>query len=607
MSVAARNVAARLAPLGIGRLGGERVSGAVQLVRAWWLILGVSTLLLVVDPSLRVTFRHDALSFTIDTFTALVATMVAFVGLARYVFDRRPLDLAIAAAFSAVAVSSLWFGLILPFKGHPFHGSASAALYGWLFTRFVVVVLLLLGLARRTPGRLPPRRAELWLAGVVALVTAVDVGLWYGRGWLPRLLGRDAWAPLMFRRDPITIPILAGQTELGIVLESVVALLYCWLALRLTAAVREGENAWLALSLITAAVAEVQFVFYPAPFHPAITTADFLWLVSYLLLLVYLGSQFVRASSEARRQQVRTSALLALSQTPVVNRDPTLVSEAASRAARVVAPEATVAVELGGQADDGANEQRYPISADGTSYGWLTVTPLRRPLAHDTEAYLRIVANQTASLLRAIALYAELEEGAVRDERAQLARELHDGLAQDLAVLRLRFGHESREAGQLVDRALSEARYAITVLRGHTAAPTDFVDAVRRLAEELAGRFGCPVEVAQQEAMLDVPAPVQVALLRIIREAVINAGKHGHPSRVVVALREQAGAIEVEVRDDGSGFDAEAPLPLGRYGLRGIRERVTLLGGTVAIVSRPGEGTRVRVVLPAGSRRERSA
>ncbi|HET7036598.1 MAG TPA: ATP-binding protein, partial [Thermomicrobiaceae bacterium] len=266
-----------------------------------------------------------------------------------------------------------------------------------------------------------------------------------------------------------------------------------------------------------------------------------------------------------------------------------------------------VAVELGGQPGDVAGEQRYAISADGTSYGWLAVTPLRRPLAHDTEEYLRIVANQTASLLRAIALYAELEESAVRDERAQLARELHDGLAQDLAVLRLRFGHESREAGQLVDRALSEARYAITVLRGHTAPPTDFVDAVRRLAEELAGRFDCPVEVAQQEAMLDVPAPVQVALLRIIREAVINAGKHGRPSRIVVALRERAEAIEVEVRDDGRGFDAQAPLPFERYGLRGIGERAALLGGAVEIASRPGAGTRVRVVLPAGDQRERSA
>ena len=90
-------------------------------------------------------------------------------------------------------------------------------------------------------------------------------------------------------------------------IESLLAVLYFWLAYRLTMAVRHGEDAWLALAIITAAIAQFQFIFYPAPFHPAITTSDLLWMVSYVMLLAYLGHQYILASSGMRRQQARTT------------------------------------------------------------------------------------------------------------------------------------------------------------------------------------------------------------------------------------------------------------------------------------------------------------
>ncbi len=104
----------------------------IALVHLWWLLLGCFTLLIVLAPGLRVTFHHEALSFTLETFNALVATMVGFVGLARYVFERRPFDLAIAVAFGTIAVTALWFGLILPFTGYTYQSVADAPLWGWI-------------------------------------------------------------------------------------------------------------------------------------------------------------------------------------------------------------------------------------------------------------------------------------------------------------------------------------------------------------------------------------------------------------------------------------------------------------------------------------------
>ncbi|HEX3723362.1 MAG TPA: hypothetical protein VHV31_11250, partial [Nitrolancea sp.] len=131
----------------------ETLSQPVWIVHLWWILLGCFTVLIVLVPGLRVTFRHETFSFTLETFNTLVAAMVSFVGLARYVFERRTFDLAIAAAFGAIAVTEFWFGLILPFSGSTFQSVADAPMWGWLLTRAVAGVLLLLGLQAWRPGR----------------------------------------------------------------------------------------------------------------------------------------------------------------------------------------------------------------------------------------------------------------------------------------------------------------------------------------------------------------------------------------------------------------------------------------------------------------------
>jgi signal transduction histidine kinase len=97
-----------------------------------------------------------------------------------------------------------------------------------------------------------------------------------------------------------------------------------------------------------------------------------------------------------------------------------------------------------------------------------------------------------------------------------------------------------------------------------------------------------------------VPSLVQYHLLRIAREAVINALEHGDPSRIEIGIRGGAAGIILEVIDDGSGFDVAGGDSLeGHFGVRGMRERSRRMGGTVTIDSRRGVGTTVRVNVPA--------
>src|SRR6185503_19401309 len=91
---------------------------------------------------------------------------------------------------------------------------------------------------------------------------------------------------------------------------------------------------------------------------------------------------------------------------------------------------------------------------------------------------------------------------------------------------------------------------------------------------------------------------VEDHLFRIGQEALTNALKHGHARRARIALRFAEASLEMEIQDDGAGFDAEAPPADGHFGLVGMRERTAQLGGTLAVRSLPGEGTTIVVAVP---------
>src|SRR4051794_40406964 len=189
---------------------------------------------------------------------------------------------------------------------------------------------------------------------------------------------------------------------------------------------------------------------------------------------------------------------------------------------------------------------------------------------------------------------------AVALERRRLARELHDGVAQELAFIRRRAGRLSELADgaeilDAADRALEDSRRAIEGLVPPAQEPLEV--ALERLGARLANECGLEVQVNVRTAA-EVTDTVRAELIRIISEAVRNAAHHGGARHVRVDL---AGTpLSVRVIDDGCGFrdGANSGLGVAGYGLIAMRERAEQVGGTFSYESVRGAGTLVQVVLP---------
>lgn len=204
---------------------------------------------------------------------------------------------------------------------------------------------------------------------------------------------------------------------------------------------------------------------------------------------------------------------------------------------------------------------------------------------------------------------------AAEEERLRIAHELHDDLAQRLATLQVRAKLVTR-AGEGWREDLDELREEIRglsedlreLIRG--LRPPGLVDvglgaAVRsEVARQLDGR-GIEKELELEELDPRPPERVELALFRIAQEAVRNAVNHGQPSRLSVRLRERPdGRIELEVEDDGRGFDLQGVRRGGdRFGLIGMRERCGAVGGSLELETHPGSGTRLRIVIPRAAER----
>ena len=189
----------------------------------------------------------------------------------------------------------------------------------------------------------------------------------------------------------------------------------------------------------------------------------------------------------------------------------------------------------------------------------------------------------------------------VLEERRRIARDLHDGLAQELAfmvtttrkMVDARYGdRELIQLASAAERALDESRRGIASLTQRNSQPFDA--ALVQTVEEVGDRLGAQVLVTAD------PAPRltqerQEQLLRIVREAVTNAVRHGSANVVRVEFSNGRG-LHLRIEDDGVGFDPAAVHPNG-YGLIGMRERAAALGGQLFVAS-TSEGTQVEVVLP---------
>ncbi len=197
-----------------------------------------------------------------------------------------------------------------------------------------------------------------------------------------------------------------------------------------------------------------------------------------------------------------------------------------------------------------------------------------------------------------IASYWEgLAASAVTRERSRLARDLHDGLAQELAFVVSQLQSFPPSEGRYsvasaADRALGEARRAIDAL----ADTDDGLDsALRRAVETVALRHQVAIRI-DAAAEIDVPIGVREEVVRVGREAVANACRHGHATSIAVSLTESAHEYRLRIHDDGVGFDPDAEISASRFGMRSMRERAEAIGGSLRIDSKPGGGTTIEMI-----------
>jgi len=192
-------------------------------------------------------------------------------------------------------------------------------------------------------------------------------------------------------------------------------------------------------------------------------------------------------------------------------------------------------------------------------------------------------------------------QAAILEERRRIARDLHDGLAQELAYIAAQtktLAPSERDRQRMdyitaaAERALDESRRAVAALTQPLHERLHVI--VAQEAEEVAGRAGVALELDLDPTIEADPAKSET-LLRIVREAVANAGRHAHAAHVRVELTNGQN-LRLRVIDDGAGFDPEARTD--GFGLISMHERAKALGGRLSIVSRPGHGTQVEVVIP---------
>jgi len=201
-------------------------------------------------------------------------------------------------------------------------------------------------------------------------------------------------------------------------------------------------------------------------------------------------------------------------------------------------------------------------------------------------------------------------ELASSQERAHLARELHDSVTQALFSMTL----ITRSTELLVDRdpgaakerlgslrdlqreALAEMRALIFELRPGNIENDGLLQALRTHAAALQGRIGLPI-VVTSDLTDRLPLALEEVLYRISQEALHNVVKHAGARQVELTVQRKGGSVVLRIRDDGKGFDAAA-VPDGHLGLAGMRARAEKIGAAFDVDSRPGEGTTIAVMVP---------
>jgi signal transduction histidine kinase len=200
-------------------------------------------------------------------------------------------------------------------------------------------------------------------------------------------------------------------------------------------------------------------------------------------------------------------------------------------------------------------------------------------------------------------------------ERTRIAREMHDTVVQGCVgvstLIEAAVGSARSDQEQMLEcldsarihlrLTLDEARQALTDLR-HDSFENGLPGALHDLVQSVSREKGVQVTLEQTGALVPLTDSTNRALLLVTREAIRNAVVHGAPVAVSVRLLYGSSAVRLEIKDNGCGLDAtpEHFAAAGHFGILGMRERIEQIGGSLEIVSKPGNGTTVTAHLPLG-------
>jgi signal transduction histidine kinase len=253
-----------------------------------------------------------------------------------------------------------------------------------------------------------------------------------------------------------------------------------------------------------------------------------------------------------------------------------------------------------------------PIRSKGQTLGLISILG-ETILGYSIEdiTLFTTIAEQIGGAVERARLLKQAERAAVTEERQRLARELHDSISQLLYSLVLYAGaarkvlrhgdlQNTAEYLQRIDhtsqQALKEMRLLVYELRPSVFREEGLIGALNHRLQAVEKRTGLNARlVINGEISLD--ETIELALYRITEEALNNTLKYAEATWVVVSITAQAGAIDLEIKDNGKGFALQAAKETGGLGLMGIQERVSRLGGELEIITAPNEGTTIHVHL----------
>lgn len=266
-----------------------------------------------------------------------------------------------------------------------------------------------------------------------------------------------------------------------------------------------------------------------------------------------------------------------------------------------------------------------PLIARGQALGVLALhNRAAREFSSDDIALLNALGDQLGIAIENSSLYAEMEGRvqdlsqrvqhlAVSEERVRLAREMHDGFAQALSVLHLKLELARRayaegssiapaltEMRQIMNEAYEDVRQAISDLHTPLSDDNKIASPLAEYVQNFALRYELEAHIQLEPAAEAARCSPEVGIqaIRIVQGALANVRKHAHARQLHMNVARLDGHLQIELGDDGQGFDPAQEIEAGHFGLDIMRERATGIGGALRVASQPNAGTTITLTVP---------